>query len=110
MSDRLADRLALVIAKHGPLPCSELALKVGVRGVDVAAALERNPIFIKSGNGRGTRWALTRPSSGDRRDEVRDDLGREDARGLRPWVTHDEFELLAARVTALERERMERDP
>ena len=111
MTDRrdLADRLALAIVEHGPLPSGTLALLVKARRVDVAGELARNPIFAKSGSGRGTRWSLSTSASEDPRDGVRDGLGREDRAESGSNVTRAEFDLLRRRVDELEQRLAERE-
>jgi hypothetical protein len=54
----LADRLALAIIEHGPLPGDRLALNVGARKADVLYELKSNPMFEHSGGGRWSRWRL----------------------------------------------------
>jgi hypothetical protein len=54
----LADRLALAIVEHGPLPCERLARTVKSRTCDVRDPLRRDPRFEHRGAGRGSRWRL----------------------------------------------------
>jgi hypothetical protein len=108
MSDRpdLADRLASAIVEHGPQSTSttKLALLVRTRRVDVAAELASNPLFGKTGSGRGTRWYLVDSTSEDPRDGVRDGLGREDRPGSGLDVTRDEFDRLSRQFDRLSRQ------
>jgi hypothetical protein len=99
----LADQLALATVEHGSRSTAKLALIVRVRRVDVAAELAANPLFAKTGGGRGTRWSHATSASEDPRDGVRDGVGRDDTRESRAEVTRDEFDLLRRRVKVLER-------
>jgi hypothetical protein len=101
----LADRLALAILEHGALPTAKLATAVRTRRVDVTAALEESPLFVKTGRGRGTRWSLAE----HRPDGVWDGMGREDRGGSRSEVTRAEFERLRRRVDELERRLADRE-
>jgi len=60
----LADRLAAVLAEHGPQPASSLALEVRKRRADVLAALNGDARFEHVGRRKGSRWSLAPSRNG----------------------------------------------
>jgi hypothetical protein len=90
----LADRLALALLEHGPLPCERLARTIEARTADVRRELRADSRFEHAGAGRGSRWRLVLPPSGSR-----DGLGR----NLSPGSGSDDGPTTAARLDALER-------
>lgn len=90
----LADRLALAVLEHGPLPCERLARLVEVRTAAVRQVLDADPRFEHVGAGRGSRWRLSLPPA-----NAWDGLGRI----LSPGSMSDDGLDLAERLRALER-------
>jgi hypothetical protein len=92
----LADRIALAIVEHGPLPGSTLATLVAVRKATVLDELHTNPRFVQLGRRCGSRWRL---AAGNHYDPGREPLGP----NLGDGSTYD----MAERLDALERRVVE---
>jgi hypothetical protein len=94
VSGRLADRLALAILTHGPLPGNRLVPLVAARREDVLGVLRDDPMFERTGVGRSSRWHY----AGNREQAPWEPQGTEDT----PESVSDEGGEVADRLDAIE--------